>query len=340
MPLTPYIKKVGTGPRGSKDLTIEEAREAVRILLSEEADPVQFGAFCMALRVKGESDEELIGGLLGLLDQVPQVAWPAGPMVTLGPSLDGKDRVMPGAPAAALLAAAMGVRVLVLSERDLPPKRAVTPSLVFEELGFQIPNTFSEAAGQLDQQGWACLELGRAIPGLERLKLWRAKLGKRPFLSTIEKLLNPARSPLLTGVFHAPILRQMDAVLRGAQYPRSMVIQGSQGSTDPKISVTTRALLIEPNREAEPLVLDPQAVGLELPEEPILDPATAKNAADWTRSVLLGENQEGRNAVAMAVAVILLLANPGIEFPEAVSRTLERWEEARGRVLDLLPPLA
>ncbi len=55
------IKVVGTGPRGSRDLTFDEAREAMTALLDGSTTDCQAGAFLMAMRVKGESPEELAG---------------------------------------------------------------------------------------------------------------------------------------------------------------------------------------------------------------------------------------------------------------------------------------
>ena len=55
------IKAVGTGPRGSRALTFEEAREATAGLLGGEVSPVQAGAFLIAMRIKGETPAELAG---------------------------------------------------------------------------------------------------------------------------------------------------------------------------------------------------------------------------------------------------------------------------------------
>src|SRR4051794_41637266 len=55
------IKAVATGPRGSRDLTFDEAREATAALLRGEVSPAQAGAFLIGLRVKGEGAEELAG---------------------------------------------------------------------------------------------------------------------------------------------------------------------------------------------------------------------------------------------------------------------------------------
>ena len=184
MTFTPFIQKIGTGPRGSKDLSRDEARQAMEMILSGSVHPVEFGAFCMALRVKGEADEELIGAVQALNAVCDGVEWPTENLVTVASPFDGKDRLMPITPAATLLAAQLGAKVLVLSDRDVPPKQGVTPSLVFEALGMPVAASFQEASDSLHEKGWACLEVGRAIPGLGKLKEWRGLLGKRPFILT------------------------------------------------------------------------------------------------------------------------------------------------------------
>ena len=328
MKLRPFLQRIGTGPRGSKDLSREEAREATRLILSGEVHPVEFGAFCMALRVKGEADAELIGAVEALLESCTSGVWNTERLVTTASPLDGKDRLMVVAPAAALLAANLGARVLVISDREVPPKKAMTPSRVFEALGFPPASDFETAARELVTRGWSCLELGRAIPGLGRLKEWRGLLGKRPFLSTAEKLVNPARSPLMTGVLHGPVLRQMDNVLRALDYPKSLVVQGTQGSVDFKIKGPTNVCLIERDHETRTFLIDPARFGLDSPDEPPLEPPTPEGCAKWTRRALAGEIEAGRKAAVLEAGALVFLAGVAPALEEGIELARDRWAEA------------
>src|SRR5215218_10389370 len=79
------IKAVGTGPRGSRSLSFEEAREAMRALLGGETTPAQAGAFLIALRFKGEEPEELAGIAQGLRDAaLSREPGPVAPLACAG----------------------------------------------------------------------------------------------------------------------------------------------------------------------------------------------------------------------------------------------------------------
>ncbi|MCA9446428.1 MAG: hypothetical protein KC931_04885 [Candidatus Omnitrophica bacterium] len=329
MTLKPYIQKVAVGPRGSKDLTREEAREANNLILSGEVHPVEFGALTMAMRVKGEADSELIGAVDAFHDHCDPADWDIENLVTVASPFDGKDRLMVWTPAAALLAAASGAKVLVLSDRDVPPKKGVTPSLVFQALGYPPTSTFAEAADLLCDRGWACVEMSRAIPALGPLKEWRELLGKRPYLSTAEKLINPARSPYITGVFHGPVFRQMDRVVRELSYPKTLVVQGSQGSIEPKNSAPTNVCLIERDREMETFKLDPGEFNLRIEEEVPL-PGGPNECAALTRRVFAGEDEDGMKATMLTAGMLLWISGIREDMNQGVQLAASRWQGVSG----------
>ena len=60
-PFTQYIQTLGKGKRGAKDLTMQDAEQAMALILSHQVDPAQLGAFLMLMRVKEETAEELAG---------------------------------------------------------------------------------------------------------------------------------------------------------------------------------------------------------------------------------------------------------------------------------------
>src|SRR4051794_41903590 len=84
------IRLVGTGPRGSRALTFEEAREAMAQLLAGEVSEAQAGAFLIAMRGKGEEPEELAGVAQALRDAAP--AGTAGPGPPPGGPARARDR--------------------------------------------------------------------------------------------------------------------------------------------------------------------------------------------------------------------------------------------------------
>ncbi len=325
MSLKPYLQRVGVGPRGSKDLTREEAREANNLILSGEVHPVEFGALTMAMRVKGEADSELIGAVDAFHDHCDPTDWEMENLVTLASPLDGKDRLMVWTPASTLLAAACGAKVLVLSDRDVPPKKGITPSIIFEALGYSLARSFSEAADQIRERGWSCVEVSQAIPGLNSLKEWRELLGKRPYLSTCEKLINPAKGALITGVFHGPVLRQMDHVVRELGYPKTLVVQGTQGSVDLKASAPTNVCLIKEGSDAEMLKMDPSEFGLLTVAEELL-PSGIEGCARLSREVLKTHDHHAKPAVVYNAALQVWIAMEGRDFRDCIEQTQSHFD--------------
>src|SRR4051794_41248558 len=109
------IKAVATGPRGSRDLTFDEAREATAALLAGEVSPAQAGAFLIGLRVKGEATEEMAGVAQALRDQAVVLHAPgvdAGRLVASAGAFDGVADAPPLGLAASVCAAAAGAPVV------------------------------------------------------------------------------------------------------------------------------------------------------------------------------------------------------------------------------------
>ena len=126
-------KLVGTGPRHSRDLSFEQARDALGRMLDGRVSPTQAGAFLVATRIKGESAQELAGYTQALRDRVAQRDAP-GPDPSIGRALvacaGGYDGVAARphlSLAAAIVAAACGAEVILHCGPPLGPKYGVTP---------------------------------------------------------------------------------------------------------------------------------------------------------------------------------------------------------------------
>ena len=148
-----YIKKVATGKQLSRNLTEEEAREILSRILAEKTTPAQNGAFFAAMRMKGETAEELAGFTRALRETATLIRPDVPFLVDLGYPYDGKlrsDLVIVGA---AFVAAACGVSVMLHGARQVPPKRGRTPEELLEALGLPVDLTPQESAVFLEQTG-------------------------------------------------------------------------------------------------------------------------------------------------------------------------------------------
>jgi anthranilate phosphoribosyltransferase len=235
------VKAVGTGPRGSRALRFEEAREAMRALLTGRASDVQAGAFLIAMRIKGETPEELAGFAQGLRDAVPETEPYAGervggraggrPFLACAGSFDGCVEVPSLSLVAALVAGACGAAVVVACGDTLGPKFGVTPADVLGALGGHARPTLEQSRATLQRCGVAVVHAGAALPGWSRLAALRDEVGPRGPVHSAEKLIDWfGASRFVVGHTHRSYAgRLVDALaLLGAC--RAVAVAGLEGS--------------------------------------------------------------------------------------------------------------
>ncbi|MHA7876072.1 glycosyl transferase family protein [Roseivivax sp.] len=209
MSLAPYVRILARGPGRSRGLTQAEAREAMTLMLGEEADPEAIGAILMVLRMKGETAAEIAGFAEAARAAIP-------PWVGPRPGLDwpsyaaGRSRGLPWFLLSARLVAAAGVPVLLHGwnshQREAASVRAALPGL-----GISVVRSVLEAGQALGAGGIAYLPLESLSPRLFALLTLRDRLGLRSCLNTVVRMLNPGRAEAaVQGVFH-PAYRRLQA---------------------------------------------------------------------------------------------------------------------------------
>jgi anthranilate phosphoribosyltransferase len=229
------IKAVGTGPRGSRALTFDEARTATAALLAGEVSPAQAGAFLVAMRIKGEAPAELAGIAQALRDGARSVAPgtppPGRPIVACAGAYDGMLDSPHLSLAAGVLAAAAGARVVVHCGGRIGPKRGTTPGDVLAALGGPPRPTPGESLAMLERSDVALVHAGAALPGWDALAVIRDEIGLRGPLHTAEKLVDHlGATRFVVGHTHSSyrerILGALD--LLGAQ--RAIAVRGMEGA--------------------------------------------------------------------------------------------------------------
>ena len=224
-PFARFVAILGRGKTRSRSLEIDEAREAMAMILRGEALPEQIGAFLMLLRLKEETPEEIAGFTLGARDvmTVPAIT----PDVDLDwSSYAGKRRQLPWFVLSALLLARNGFRIFMHGTEGHTPGRVYTRECL-EHLGFPIAGSFDEAGAHIAAHNLAYVPLEVMSPKLKELIELRPILGLRSPVHSFSRMLNPFDAPcMLQGIFHpsfmdthvgaAVHLKQQDmAVFRG-----------------------------------------------------------------------------------------------------------------------------
>ncbi len=321
----PYVQALGRGETLRRDLSRDEARDALDRILGGRATAAQMGAFFMTQRVKGESSEEIKGFVEAvrarwLTPLTPSVS----PLLDMAVPYDGKERTAQLAPAIALVVVACGLPVLLHGDRCVPTKAGVTPSHVLEGLGIGTTLTPQEATGMLDAVGLAYCEAKSFMPAWHAMLPMREEFGLRTVLNTVEKLVNPASADFqVTGFYHTKYIDHMRTVQTGQT--DSWIIQGEEGSIEMRSGRKTRLYGVA---ETAMHVLDPAALGF--PEKvPVDGGAEPGPHIEQNLAALTEQNQSARDQVVLSAGVILGLFGVYPTFAEGIEAAAQSLKTGR-----------
>lgn len=308
------IKAVATGPRGSRDLTFDEAREAGLALLTGEVSPAQAGAFLIGLRVKGEAFVELAGIAQALRDRAVELRRPSSdrPLVCSAGAFDGVADAPSLSLAAALCAAGAGVDVVTSCGGRLGPKHGITAADVLAALGGPLRPTTGESEAMLSRSGVTVVHAGEAIAGWDALAAVRDEVGLRGPIHSAEKLVDwfGARR-FVVGHTHGSYAGRLLGALERLGADRAIALRGIEGSDvlRPGRPVATFS------HDGGPVSL-PERLGLVLRGDS--DPVVV---ADLTRAILTGDEPgAARTATLLSAAVKLLAAGTTNDPSDALRR--------------------
>ncbi len=243
-----YLKIIGNGQRTARDLTPEEAQAAFTLIMEGQASLPQVAVFMTALRINEESAHELavFAHVLRRYCNTLPLALPN--LVDVCVPYDGRSRLPSLIPAAALIAATAGAKVILHGRcgQNTPPKFGVGVGDILSRLGINVMASLDEAADVLQDNkiGLTYVDSTTVAPALERFNQVRFDYGMRSFFNTIEKLMNPFNAPNgMVGVFHGLVLERVAQAMQAQGYQRGLAIQGSEGAID--VLTSRRTPIIE-----------------------------------------------------------------------------------------------
>ncbi len=233
-PFAQYVRILGKGKRGTRDLTQQEAFDAMTMILSRQVEAEQLGAFLMLLRHKEESPAELAGFVQAVRSHNGFVT---NPIPTITVDLDwstyaGKKRHQAWFLLAALLVAQQGFTVFMHGATGHTAGRVYSEDLLLA-LGFSAATDWLTCAQQLEQRNFSFMRLQQLSPELDQMINLRNILGLRSPVHTLTRLLNPTQAKhTVDGVFHpayGPLHQQTAKLLK---QPRSLTIRGDGGEAE------------------------------------------------------------------------------------------------------------
>lgn len=199
-PFAPTIRILGKGKNGSRSLTVDEAYDAMTMVLEDKVTAEQLGAFLMLLRVKEETPEEVAGFVRAIRDFLKQDK-------TVYADLDwssyaGKRRHSPWYVLSALLLAENGVRVCMHGAEGHTAGRMYT-SEVLKPLGIETSDTLQHAREQVEKNNFCYMPIQTISQRLKDIIELRPYLGLRSPLHTVGRMINPLHAPCsIQAIFH------------------------------------------------------------------------------------------------------------------------------------------
>ena len=230
-----YLQKIAAGPKMSKDLTRDEAEDALSLILNDEVSSERAAVFLIAARMKLETLEENIGYWKALDATTVTQEVNFDKLVQVAEAFDGFERTPLFTFYMIPLLAEIGLPIYGHSALPLPPKFGITfEDLLVNHYGIAADQTFDQRKMLIEKFGFGYLSTQQSHPKLDALKNLRTEIVKRPMLATMEKMLMPLKAKsnyLATNYFHPGYEKSMLAVAPLGGWDIAMVGNGMEGST-------------------------------------------------------------------------------------------------------------
>ena len=224
-----YIREIGRGADGARDLQRDDARQLYAAMLDGGVPDLEMGAIILGLRVKGESLDEMLGFMDAVDGRTDLLDMPHGRVRPVAlPTYNGARREANLTPLLALLLQRFGVPVVV--HGLLEGFGRVTTAHIFRELGIMPVASVSQAQQLLEEKGLAFLPLHALCPGIHNLLALRSRLGVRNSAHSLVKLINPfdGDAVMVAPATHPDFIELMRNILV-ARGQRGLLLRGTEG---------------------------------------------------------------------------------------------------------------
>jgi len=224
------IKEVGRGKNHARDLDYATAHELYSKMLNGEVPDLELGGILIALRIKGEGEEELRGFYAAMQQQVISLTPPAGKLMPVViPSYNGARKQANLTPLLAMLLSKLGYPVVVHGI-SVDPTRVLTET-VFTLLGIHPVQHAGQAQARLESKHPVYIPVSAFCPPLEKQLALRWQMGVRNSAHTLAKLATPFAEDAalrLSSVSHPEYLTKVGTFFSDIG-GRALVMHGTEG---------------------------------------------------------------------------------------------------------------
>jgi anthranilate phosphoribosyltransferase len=296
-----YLEKV----LNKEDLTGDEPYKAMQYIMEGRANDCQVASFLTALKMKGETSEEISGFSKAMLDKAVKVKSSHPDLVdTCGTGGDGLSTFNIST-TAAFIAAGAGAVVAKHGNRGVSSRSGSAD--VLEELGVKIDLECSDVSKCIDEVGIGFIFAPRAHAAMAHVAKARKDMGIRTVFNILGPLTNPAAANgRVLGVFDKGLIEIMAVALRDLGVERAFVVSGDGGMDELSVSGNSNIAELK-NGEISKYVLDPGELGLKRSDISQLAGGEPKYNAGILTGILSGKEKGPKkdSAVLNAAAAIV-----------------------------------
>jgi anthranilate phosphoribosyltransferase len=284
---------------------VETARRAFDLIMDGTATPAQTGAFLMALKLKGETDLDLLAAAEALRAKAVRVKAPPEAMDIVGTGGD-KSGSYNVSTAAALIVASLGVPVAKHGNRSITSKSGTADTLA--ALGVKIDLSAQGVEACLHQAGIGFMLAPRFHPVMRHVASIRQELGTPTIFNLTGPLCNPAHvTRMLTGVYDRRWLEPYGLALSRLGVTRAFIVHGADGLDE--LSTTGPSDIVSLDHGTiSRFTITPGDVGLETVAREDLVGGDADHNARALRAILAGAHNPYRDIAVLNAGAALQVA--------------------------------
>jgi anthranilate phosphoribosyltransferase len=321
------IAKVATGA----SLTRAEAASAFDALMSGDATPSQMGGLLMALRVRGETVDEITGAVSTMRSKMTKVAAPPDAIDVVGTGGDASGSYNVST-CASLIVAGAGVPVAKHGNRALSSKSGAAD--VLGALGVKIDLRPDEITRCIYEAGIGFMFAPSHHPATKNVAATRVELGTRTIFNLLGPLSNPASvKRQMVGVFSRQWVEPVAQVLKLLGSDCVWVAHGSDGLDEITTSGPSHIAALE-NGKVRTFDINPEDIGIERAKPETLRGGDAETNAAALNAVLKGTKGPYRDIAIFNAAAALIVAGKAKDLKEGAAIATKSLDsgEAEGRL--------
>ena len=312
-----------------QDLTFDEAKEVMNEIMSGETPDILISAYLVALRMKGETIEEISGSARGMRDNGTKLLHDMDVIEIVGTGGD-KANTFNISTTSAFVAAAAGCKVAKHGNRGVSSKSGAAD--VLEALGANITVAPEKSKELLDKVGFCFLFAQKYHPAMRFVGPVRGELRLRTIFNVLGPLTNPAGASMeIIGVYEEELVEPIAKVLLNLGVKKGMVVFGQDTMDEITPSAKTTVCEIR-NGETKSYEINPEEYGISIWKKSDLEGGDGTENAQVTKDILSGKLQgPKRDAVLLNAGACIYVQNDDLTYEEAINIARETIDSGKAK---------